>query len=228
MLWRNGALVALVAVAAGVALAHLEILAAMAGFSMYAMGGVLGMLFTIGGLFAWARGKEGGRAGALLGLVPALALIIPMALAMAKGAPRINDITTDLDDPPALSNGATYPADFAPIVREHYGDLKPLALPGQPDAVIATAKFVAEARDDWDIGGVLVRGGVKEIRGVATTGLFKFRDDFTIRVRANAGAASGGTVVDMRSRSRDGQGDFGVNAERIRGFMADLQRAQPR
>jgi uncharacterized protein (DUF1499 family) len=34
--------------------------------------------------------------------------------------------------------------------------------------------------------------------------------------------ADGGSVVDVRSKSRDGQGDLGANARRIRAFRTAL------
>jgi uncharacterized protein (DUF1499 family) len=59
------------------------------------------------------------------------------------------------------------------------------------------------------------------IEAVATSRLFHFRDDIAIRVRADGG---GGSRVDMRSKSRVGQGDLGVNAARIRAYMAELEQ----
>ena len=43
-----------------------------------------------------------------------------------------------------------------------------------------------------------------------------------IRVRP---APGGGSLVDMRSISRVGGSDVGMNAKRIRAFLADLQRS---
>ena len=50
---------------------------------------------------------------------------------------------------------------------------------------------------------------------------FGFVDDIVIRV----GAAGAGSRVDMRSLSRQGRGDLGVNAKRIRAYMAALKQA---
>ena len=50
------------------------------------------------------------------------------------------------------------------------------------------------------------------------SGLFRFVDDVVVRVRP----APGGSVVDVRSKSRDGRGDMGVNAKRIRAFQKAL------
>jgi uncharacterized protein (DUF1499 family) len=51
-----------------------------------------------------------------------------------------------------------------------------------------------------------------------TTRLFHFVDDVVVRVRPS----DGGSVVDVRSKSRDGRGDMGVNAKRIRAFRDAL------
>ncbi|MFZ2004970.1 MAG: DUF1499 domain-containing protein, partial [Stellaceae bacterium] len=48
---------------------------------------------------------------------------------------------------------------------------------------------------------------------------FGFADDVAIRVTA----ADKGSRVDIRSGSRQGRGDFGVNAARVRGFLAALK-----
>ena len=64
------------------------------------------------------------------------------------------------------------------------------------------------------------RGG-RTIEATDTTRVFRFVDDIAIRVRAE-GMAS---VVDVRSKSRDGRGDMGANAARIRAFLSALQEA---
>lgn len=52
-----------------------------------------------------------------------------------------------------------------------------------------------------------------------TSLFFRFKDDVVLRARP---APGGGTQVDMRSISRVGGSDVGVNARRIRAFLADL------
>ena len=51
-------------------------------------------------------------------------------------------------------------------------------------------------------------------------GPFGFVDDISIRLTA----WGSGTRVDVRSVSRTGIGDAGRNADRIRGFLKELQR----
>ena len=48
-----------------------------------------------------------------------------------------------------------------------------------------------------------------------TSGVFGFVDDTVIRISTNGD----GSIVDMRSVSRVGRSDFGINAKRIEGFL---------
>ena len=50
---------------------------------------------------------------------------------------------------------------------------------------------------------------------------FGFVDDVVIRVEADGA----GSRIDMRSLSRQGVGDLGVNARRVRAYLAALRRA---
>jgi uncharacterized protein (DUF1499 family) len=51
-----------------------------------------------------------------------------------------------------------------------------------------------------------------------TSALFQFVDDVAVRIRPT----DGGVVIDVRSKSRDGRGDLGANAARIRAFRDAL------
>lgn len=200
---------------AGPSLAYLGVVPAMTGFMIFLASGLFGLIAVLWGTAALLR-KQGSRAlvSLLLGLVPVAALT---SLGLAGRAyPRINDISTDLEDPPALMRTREYPADFAPLVREGYPDLAPLAIDAPPDAVFQAAVELASSRPGWTVEFADARAGT--IAGVAETRLFRFRDDFVIRVRAHGRQS----VVDMRSRSREGKGDLGANAARIRAFLADL------
>jgi uncharacterized protein (DUF1499 family) len=130
--------------------------------------------------------------------------------------PPINDISTDLDDPPELANGKLYPERFKPVVRAHYPELIPLELEGTRARIFEAALNVARSTPRWRIVRADPETGL--IQGVAITLLFRFRDDFTIRLREHLGK----TMVDMRSRSRLGRGDLGTNARRIRTFLKQL------
>jgi uncharacterized protein (DUF1499 family) len=58
------------------------------------------------------------------------------------------------------------------------------------------------------------------IQAVATTQIFRFKDDVTILIRQGPA----GALVDIRSHSRIGKGDLGANARRIRDFQARLAK----
>ena len=56
--------------------------------------------------------------------------------------------------------------------------------------------------------------------------LFRFQDDIVIRIQPGPGGLT--SEVDVRSVSRVGRSDLGVNANRIRNFLKDLQAAAPK
>ena len=58
-----------------------------------------------------------------------------------------------------------------------------------------------------------------EIEATETTATFRFVDDVAVRLRP----VEEGTRVDVRSKSRDGQGDLGANAARIRRLLDALR-----
>jgi uncharacterized protein (DUF1499 family) len=134
--------------------------------------------------------------------------------------PIINDVATDLDDPPTFRRASgipQLPEAFKASIRKAYPDLTTLRLTDVPLADATAAAGRAAARmPRWEVKVA----DAERLEGVATTRLLRFRDDFTFRFRAHG---SGGTAVDGRSRSRLGQGDFGANAVRIRAFFEVLR-----
>jgi uncharacterized protein (DUF1499 family) len=85
--------------------------------------------------------------------------------------------------------------------------------------VLQRAEQLARERG-WAVAGVDPAAGTLE--ATATTLFFRFKDDVVLRVRSDL-ERPGGSVVDMRSISRVGGSDIGVNAKRVRRFLADLQ-----
>ncbi len=209
--------------------AHFGVVPPFAGFVAFVLGGVVGLFNSVAGVVTLRRGARN-RAFATIALSLIPALVLAFASASGLGKPAINDITSDLAEPPNLLYAQTqpgnlgrdmvYPEAFKDSVRSAYPDLKPLTLPEPPDVVFARALRVAQQRPGWEIAFVNGMGRVFE--GVATSALFGFRDDFVVRVRPDGT----GSVVDMRSKSRDGKGDLGVNAGRIRSFLKDLSAAK--
>lgn len=205
-----------------------------------AVGGVLAIV-------AWIVARRTGtRAGwpNALALVTALLFVgyLGNMILTARSLPMIHDATTDLADVPQF---ATLPvradnlervpdlgrADLKALPpeerwkalhRQAYSDLRPLRLPVTPPQALARAEQLVRARG-WDIARSDPAAGT--IEATATTLFFRFKDDVVIRVRPDPQRA-GGSVVDMRSISRVGLSDIGVNAKRIRKFMADLEAAK--
>ncbi len=205
--------------------AHVGLLPALGGFVLFDLGGLLGIVALILGGISWLRGR-GGAAGVALG---ALVTVCFFAIAVpARRFPPINDITTDPAQPPAFVRAGSLPsnsgrnmgypgASFAEQQQKGYPALAPLRLSAPPDQAFQRVEAAARQMPDWEI--TRDDAGARALEGVATSRLFRFQDDFVIEVRADGG----GSVVQMRSKSRDGKGDIGANAARIQAFFAAMR-----
>lgn len=198
----------LVLALAGAVLANREVVGPMAGFGVAAAGGAILALSLLALPVALARPR--GR-GAMVAAGLAAALAAAGAAAYALRHPRINDVSTDVEE---------LPPQTAAVVRERYADLAPLQLPHPPEFVLNHALAVVKLYPDTT--KVEIAGDRLQVE--CATRVFRFPDVYTLRVRPHGG----GTRVDMRSRSRLGKGDFGVNAARIRAVLAEVARAVER
>ncbi len=225
-------------VAAGLALvgllgAYSGIVSPMAGFQTFVAGALLGGLFctvlALIGLFLSRGGRDPeGKTKSLIGLAIALGLLILVLGAASTGgdAPPINDITTDLVNPPAFADATvvpdyrgrdmSYPEDYVPIVRASYPDLEPLRLDQPPDQAFTRALEAARGLG-WEIVGEDRATGRFWARDA--TAIFRFVDDVAVRVTRDGA----GVRIDVRSKSRDGQGDLGANAARIRALLEAIR-----
>ncbi len=146
----------------------------------------------------------------------------------ARTVPPIHDITTDTEHPPAfvavlpLRQGAENSTDYAGAElaaqqKQGYPDLAPaqIRLPTAPvfRAALETAKGMG-----WEIAAAVPDQG--RIEATDTTFWYAFSDDIVIRIQP----AGEGSLVDVRSVSRVGRSDLGVNAKRIRAFLSLLQQ----
>jgi uncharacterized protein (DUF1499 family) len=216
------------AFAAGPALAQLEAASALTAFRVFGIGLLLGLLALLfGAIGLWRtrpvtgrRGRGPALVGTALGLLPVA--VVAAVVGSAGRAPAINDITTNPDDPPRFRAAQTddantgrdlsYPGEaFARAQRSGYPDLAPIRVAGAPDEVYRRCLTVAQDLG-WELTVEDPATGVFE--AIDVTSIFRFVDDIAVRVRA----AGDGTVVDVRSKSRDGKGDLGANATRIRAF----------
>jgi uncharacterized protein (DUF1499 family) len=143
--------------------------------------------------------------------------------------PKIHDITTDTVDPPPFqavlaareaesASPATYEGEvIAKQQRAAYPDLGPLETPLAPQEAFRHALQAAERMPNWTL--LAQDGAAGRIEATQKSRWFGFSDDIAIRVAANGS----GSRIDMRSSSRQGRSDFGVNAARIRAYTAALK-----
>lgn len=182
----------------------------------------------------WRTGRRG-LSFALGGVVLAAALLaFPGYLAFQSlRLPVLNDISTDIADPPQFSlsrraseaRGGRNPRARTVTERQAqraaYPGVQPILLELEGDEAYQLVLKAIQALG-WKIvdqsapGG---RAGLGHIDAVARTLIMGFPDDITIRVQPLAGQ----TKLDVRSASRYGRNDFGVNARRIERFAEELQ-----
>jgi uncharacterized protein (DUF1499 family) len=148
---------------------------------------------------------------------------------MRQTVPPIHDITTDPDNPPAFI--AVVPlreaASANPVVYEGarisgqqrlaYPDIAPLTLAIPPVTAFNRALDTAQ-RMCWTIVAAAAAG---RIEASDRSRWFGFTDDIVIRITATAS----GSRIDLRSSSRLGRSDFGVNAARIASYLSALRAA---
>ena len=179
------------------------------------------------------------RARRWLGMLVALVYVgwIGTFFMKALTVPAIHDVSTDLADPPAFQTlqlradnldnvpgaddpkmrGLTPEQRWAMVHQKDYGDIRSVRVNEPVPMVIAKAERLAKARR-WDVAISMPEEG--RLEATETSAFFQFKDDVVLRVRpSNTGD---GSIVDMRSVSRVGQSDLGMNAKRVRSFLADL------
>ena len=200
------------------------------GFPIFMLGGlfaVFGLLFGLLGVFA-TRSTTGraGRGKAIIATVASAAIlaVVGATAGPASSLPAINDITTNPGDPPAfvtarevVGEPMSYAGEaFASQQRAAYPDLAPLRLDKSPKAAFVT---VAQAMRDMGWNVVREDEAAGAIEANETSRVFRFVDDVVVRIRPDGS----GSVVDVRSRSREGRGDLGANAARIRRLLAAIR-----
>jgi uncharacterized protein (DUF1499 family) len=209
------------------------------GAALAALGAGLGVagLAVLAAAFAFVQvWREGARGlgAALAGLVLATVVLAYPAYAGLRSLrlPVLSDITTDTDSPPAFSRSRVafgaragrYPPEPGPAARESqraaYPQIAPLTLDIGADEAFELARKAALNRR-WQIVEAIRPGGRMgqgRIDAVARGLVLNLPDDVTVRVRPRADGAR----IDVRSASRLGGRDFGLNADRIRGYLDDV------
>lgn len=146
--------------------------------------------------------------------------------------PHLNDVSTDIDDPPAFGRSRAVmagragrlPPEQTQETRQRQRAAYPLVLPiildVSPEEAFDAARRSAIALR-WQVLDVTPPGGRTgqgRIEAVDVTRVLRFSDDITIRIRPRAD----GSRIDIRSASRLGTHDFGANAARIGRFTEEV------
>jgi uncharacterized protein (DUF1499 family) len=177
------------------------------------------------GLALRASDRRARRLAVTASLCAVAVVALPAYLFQQVGqVPRIHDITTDTGNPPKFvavlplrkgMNSLDVSAEAIALQKQGYPDIGPATLDAAPGAAFERAERAARAMG-WEIVATVPAEG--RIEATDTSLLFGFKDDIVIRVAAQGA----GSRVDARSVSRVGRSDFGVNAKRVRKFIASL------
>ncbi len=228
-----GAVIGLVCLAVGALGTKLGIWSFTAGLGLFALGGALGALALVLGLIALivsiVKSLSAERSTTAVGVVIAAVIVgvFGSQFLAAQGVPPIHNISTDTIDPPvfnkvvALRGEGSNPLEYdaaklADVQKKAYPDVQPLVSDVAPGEMFNRAKAVLE-KMELEIVNADSDNGILE--GTATTFWFGFKDDVVVRVKPQ----DSGSIVDIRSVSRVGQKDVGLNAKRIRAILAGLR-----
>jgi hypothetical protein len=201
----------------------------------------LGLLWIVAALFI---GGGRGALSAVIGFVGAIALLwVPLddlyRTRIQETLPPIHDISTDTEHAPdfiaSAGPGENIPPAYDGLKRVRYagktnametlqklayGEIKPSSQLQTTPAKLFRRALTAARKMGWTIVATAPdsQGGV--IQASDTTLLFGLTDDIVVRVRP----AGIGARLDVRSRSRVGESDFGRNAARIGAYIKELAR----
>ena len=200
----------------------------------FAVAGAAGLLAAAALVKIWNTGQLGAGHAILSGLLAAAVVAYPAWLGFqAFRVPQINDVTTDVTEPPSFSRSSRalvarfghVPGDPPPGTRETqvraYPAVEPILLDFEADEVFGLVQKAIAARG-WKVieqvgpGG---RSGIGHIDAIDRSLILGLPDDIAVRIRPLAGR----TRIDVRSVSRFGRTDFGANARRIQKFSDELE-----
>jgi uncharacterized protein (DUF1499 family) len=203
------------------------------GLLLAAIAVLLGVIAAIG---VWSTGRAG-AARIVLGLSVGLVLLsLPVIIMIvARSYPTINDLTTDVRNPPefralaplrtGMANPAAYPGEaFAARQASAYPDLIPLDV-NRPSAEVFDLVIDALKRLQMSIVSEeppTEENPIGRAEAVDRTLVLGFYDDISVRVTPIGDPAEAGARIDLRSSSRYGRSDFGANALRLRSIMREI------
>ena len=160
-------------------------------------------------------------------LLSTIAIAIPLSmLNKGKSVPPIHDISTDLVNPPEfvaiapLRADAPNPVEYAGVEvatqqRAAYPELQTLNYPQSKSELVEATKQAIDHLG-WQLVNIDADQGIVE--ATDRTMWFGFKDDVIVRITDNGSRR----LVDIRSKSRVEGSNLGKNAERIHGFIEEL------
>ncbi|MBN9534880.1 MAG: DUF1499 domain-containing protein [Alphaproteobacteria bacterium] len=191
-------------------------------------------------LSALIRNYGTGALYGVIALVGSIAIVSgPLyTIFQARELPPIHDVSTDVMNAPAFEAllpvrvHADTPAAYdgpdklvfrgketsvAALQKKYYSDIHPIAILTKPD-VLYWRGFEAAKRMGWQIIAFDPKRG--RVEAVARSFWFGLPHDVVIRVQPSGLGAR----LDIRSKSRFGNEDFGSNANLIRAYVKTLAR----
>jgi uncharacterized protein (DUF1499 family) len=199
----------------------------------YAVALVAFILSLIATYAIWRTGASGGGNVALGATLSVVVLLSPLVVvASASNLPTLNDVTTDVRQPPPFqkvsslrppgANPVAYPGgSFITSQQEYYPDIEPLEVDRPANE---TFGLVVDALKRVNLEIVREDPPAQEgqktgyIEAIDRTLVLGFYDDVAVRVVGDKDRSR----IDLRSASRFGQHDLGRNAERLRSIMRQI------
>ena len=154
-----------------------------------------------------------------------LAIVVLLVIVLAVAAGQLGFLQgtapTDLGvrdgklKPPSMTENSvtSQAALYSDHPQRKYADIAPLALKGDGPATLAKIKTIVEGMD----GAKVVKSEPGYLYAQFTTKLMKYVDDVEFWFDPAA------IVIQVRSASRVGRGDLGVNRKRIEAVRAALE-----
>ncbi|MFT6255249.1 MAG: hypothetical protein ACJATV_001507 [Granulosicoccus sp.] len=196
---------------------------------------LLALTIIVSSLWRFSHGVQSNTlsmVSLVLAVVPIFA-VVAFVIAAQK-APAIHDISTDTANPPEFvlaeqarhhsHNSLSYDSANVPIQRQAYPHIKPVII-GQEPQVVMVSVMAAVNKLGWQLHGndsdVGSTSDALVVEAYIKTPLLGFVDDVVVRITPEE---SGTSRIDVRSVSRIGVSDLGVNAKRIHLFLNVLSR----
>lgn len=176
------------------------------------------------------KGDRTGVLKAAVACLVGLGMLTPMLMATVNppvSFPPIHDVTTDTVNPPQFRvlddnrpgarNSLVYGGEEIAVQQKAaFPDIVPIQSDLSPTEAFAKSLEIAETMG-WEI--IVKDADALRYEATARTPIYRFVDDVVVTVTP-VGESS---RVDIRSVSRVGRGDRGVNAARIRAFTGAFQ-----